>query len=151
MKVKEIMNKNIIVSNKDEKVWEVAQKMKDYNIGFLPIINNSTVIGVITDRDIVTGAITNKNDKNETIENYINKNVISINLENNINDALNLMANNQVKRLIVVDNKKLVGIISLSDILTTKLNKEILETIKSIWKIKYNEKIKDAEIDDIYL
>ena len=151
MKVKEIMNTNIIVSNKNEKVWEVAQKMKEYNIGFLPIIDNSKVIGVITDRDIVITSVSNNNDKNKSIENYINKNVISIDWENDINEALKLMADNQVKRLIVVNNNKVVGIISLADILTTNFHDKTLETIKSIWKIKYNEKMKDAEIDDIYL
>lgn len=151
MKVKEIMNKNIIASSKKEKIWEVAQKMKEYNIGFLPIIDNSKIIGVITDRDIVISAISNQNDKNETIENYVNKNIVYINLESNINDALNVMASNKVKRLIVTDDKKIVGIISLADILTTNLNDEIIKTIKSIWTVKDNEKINDVKIDDIYL
>lgn len=151
MKVKEIMNKNIVAANKDEKVWEIAKKMKKHNIGFLPILDNSKIIGVITDRDIVITSVSNNNDKNEIVENYINKNIISINLDNEINEALDLMAINKVKRLIVTDNKKVVGIISLADILTTNLNDDILKAIKSIWTVKDNEKTKDAQIDDFYL
>ena len=75
----------------------------------------------------------------------------NINLDSEINEALDLMASNKVKRLIVTDDKKIVGIISLADILTTNLNDEILKTIKSIWKVKDNEKNKDAQIDDFYL
>lgn len=151
MQIKEIMNKNIVVASKEEKIWKIAKKMKQYNIGFLPVVDNSKVIGVITDRDIVINCISNNNDKNETVENYINKNIISINLDSEINDALDLMASNKVKRLIVTDDKKTVGIISLADILTTNLNDEILKTIKSIWIIKDNKQNKDAEVDDFYL
>ena len=151
MKIEEIMNKNIVVSDKNEKVWEVAKKMKEYNIGFLPIVDNSKIIGVVTDRDIVINSISNQNDKNETIENYMNKNIVSINSDSDINNALNLMTQNKIKRLIVTDDKKVVGVLSLADILTTNLNNEILNSIKSIWSIKDNNKNKDAEIDDFYL
>lgn len=152
MKVREIMNKNVIVANKNDKVWEVSKKMKKYNIGFLPVIDNSRIIGVITDRDIVINCISNNNnDKNKTIENYINKNIVSINLDNEVIEALDLMAINKVKRLIVTDDKKVVGIISLADILTTNLDSEILKAIKSIWVVKDHEKDKDAQIDDFYL
>lgn len=151
MKVKDIMNKNVIVANKDDKVYEVAKKMQKYNIGFIPVVDNSKLIGVITDRDIVVNCVSNNNDKNEIVENYINKNIISINLDSEINEALALMTNNKIKRLIVSDNKKIVGIISLADILATNLDDEILNTIKCIWTIKDNEKDKDAEIDDFYL
>ena len=80
MKIRELMSKNIVVADKDEKIYEVARKMQKYNIGFLPVIDNSRIIGVITDRDIVINCISNNNDKDETIENYINKHIISINL-----------------------------------------------------------------------
>ena len=151
MKVREIMNKNIIIANKDDKVWEVAKKMKKHNIGFLPVIDNSRIIGVITDRDIVINCISNNNDKNETVENYMNKNIVSINLDSSVNDALNLMATNKIKRLIVDDNKKVVGIISLSNILATNLNDDVINSIRCIWSIKDNEKNKNTEIDEFYL
>lgn len=151
MKVKEIMNKNIIVVNKNDKVWEVAKKMKEYNIGFIPVVNNSKIIGIITDRDIIVNSISNNNDKNESIDNYINKNIIYIDLNKKITEALNLMKKNKIKRLIVTNDKKIVGIISLSDILTTNFDDEILKTIKSIWTINEKEKYIDAQIDDFYL
>lgn len=151
MKIRELMSKNIVVADKDEKIYEVARKMQKYNIGFLPVIDNSRIIGVITDRDIVINCISNNNDKNETIENYINKHIISINLDGEIIEALNLMIENKIKRLIVTDDKRVVGIISLADILTTNLDNEILRTIKSIWNIKDNKKNNDAQIDEFYL
>lgn len=151
MQIKEIMNKNIISADKNEKVWEVAQKMKKYNIGFIPVIDDKKIIGVITDRDIIVSAIANNNDQNETIENYINKNIISINLDDDIKNALDLMATNKIKRLIVDDNKKVVGIVSLSDILNIDLNYEILKTIRCIWNQNDNQKYEEAQIDEFYL
>lgn len=151
MKIEELMTKNIITAKKSEKVFEIAQKMKEYNIGFIPVIDNSKIIGVITDRDIVINCISNNNDKNETVENYINKNIVSVKIEDDLEQALNLMKDNKVKRLIVSDNNKVIGIISLSDILTTNLTDELLETVKSIWEIQDRNKLPDSQIDEFYL
>lgn len=151
MKVNELMSKDIIVAYKNEKVFEVAHKMKKYNIGFMPVVDKDKIIGIITDRDIVINCISNNNDKNETIENYINKSIISIESKKLIEQALALMSEHKVKRLIVNENNKIVGIISLSDILSTNLEKQLLKTIKSIWEINDRNKIQDSQIDEFYL
>ena len=151
MRVKELMNKNIIYAYHHEQIWEIAKKMKEYNIGFIPIVKESKIIGVITDRDIVINSISNNNDKNNSVDIYINKNIISIDMNREVHEALKLMAKNKTKRLIVTDDNKGVGIIALSDILSTNLDKEILTTIKSIWQNHDNKKIDNPQIDTFYL
>lgn len=147
MIIKDIMSKNIISCKSNSNIYDVAKLMKEYNIGFIPIIDNN-LIGVITDRDIVIKCIYN-NDIN--IKSYISNNIISIDENKNIKNALNLMKGKKIKRLIVTKEKEIVGILSLSDILNNSNDNEIINTIKSIYEIKDNKLNKNPQIDEFYL
>ena len=151
MRIKEIMSKNLVVARKDQSIYKVAQKMKEYNIGFLPIVSDKKLVGIITDRDIVVNAIANKCNLDEPIENYMNKSILSIGHDRELSDALNLMAQKRIKRLIVTDREKIAGIISISDLLSTNLDSKVLTTIKTIWALKDNKVTTDAEVDSFYL
>lgn len=150
MRIKEIVNKNLIAIDINTTIYDAANVMKKYNIGFLPVFSNKKIMGVITDRDIVVNCVASNSNIDQKIEDYINKNIISIDWNREIREALNLMKINKVKRVIIADSKKIIGVLSLSDILETN-EKNTLETIKSIWQISNKEKLKDAEIDEFYL
>ena len=150
MKIKEVVNKNIIVGDAKNSIVEIATIMKKNNIGFLPIKSDKKIIGVITDRDIVINCISNNCNNSDIIEGYINKNIIHIEWNKEINDALNIMAKEKIKRILVSNNMKLVGILSLSDIIT-KEEKNTIETIKTIWELKDHNKNIEPEIDEYYL
>ena len=147
MKVMDIMTKNIISCKSDSTIYDVAKLVKEYNIGFIPIIDND-LIEVITDRDIVINS-SYSNDYN--ILGYINNNIIYINDDKDINEALYLMGKYKIKRLMVKDEKEIVGILSLSDILNKGNDKDIINTIKSIYEIIDNNINDNNEIDDFYL
>ncbi len=152
MKVKEIMSKNLIVCSSDINVVNISNIMKKYNIGFIPIEKNKKIIGVVTDRDIVVNMITNKISYKNNIESYVNNKVIKIEEESSISECLNLMKKNKLKRLIVVNGEKIVGVISISDIVNSYDNSyEIIDTIKSIWSIEKNDDTYKTEIDEFYL
>lgn len=108
MKVKDIMSKNLIICSNDINVINISSIMKKYNIGFIPIEKNKKIIGVITDRDIVINIISNKVNNDFSIENYVNNNIIHIEENSSIDKCLNIMKKNKVKRLIVVNKKKLL-------------------------------------------
>lgn len=150
MRIKEIVNKNIVVGNIHNSISEVANMMKVHNVGFLPISNGQKIVGVMTDRDIVINCISNKVNNTVYIENYINRNVIHIDWNREIKDALNIMAREKIKRILVSDNMKLIGILSLSDIINLD-EKNVLETIRTIWEIKDNKENIEPEIDEYYL
>ncbi len=150
MRIKEVVNKNIIVGDINNSISEIASMMKIHNIGFIPISNNQKIVGVITDRDIVINCISNNVSSNDKIENYINRNVIHIDWNREINNALDMMAKEKIKRILVSDNNKLIGILSLSDIINLE-EKKVLETIKTIWEIKDNNKNIEPKIDEYYL
>lgn len=152
MKVKDIMSKNLIICSNDINVINISSIMKKYNIGFIPIEKNKKIIGVITDRDIVINIISNKVNNDFSIENYVNNNIIHIEENSSIDKCLNIMKKNKVKRLIVVNKEKIVGVISLSDILNCydDLDKVIM-VAKVIWSTTKSDDNYKTEIDEFYL
>ena len=80
-----------------------------------------------------------------------NTNIISIDENDSIINALKLMNKFKIKRLIVTNKKEIVGILSLSDILNYNLDNGILNTIKSIYEIKDNKLNDNPEVDEFYL
>ena len=152
MKVKDIMSKNLIICSNDINVINISSIMKKYNIGFIPIEKNKKIIGVITDRNIVINIISNKVNNDSNIEIYVNNNIIHIEENSSIDKCLNIMKENKVKRLIVVNKEKIIGVISLSNILNCydDLDKVIM-VAKAIWYTTKNNDNYKTEIDDFYL
>lgn len=144
------MSRNLIIMNDNTSISEVARIMKEKDIGFIPISNDNKIIGVITDRDIVVNAISNKCSLDIPVKEYATKNVISVNIDDNVSKILNVMRKNKVKRVLVNDEHKLVGIVSFSDILNNN-EFDILNTMKEIWSIKRNNDRYETEIDEFYL
>ncbi|WP_273125334.1 CBS domain-containing protein [Metabacillus sp. HB246100] len=115
-KIKEIMTTNVEYCTPLDNVYEVAVKMKDYNVGSIPIVENDKLIGVITDRDLVVRGIAEKHPGSNQVTNVMSDHVISIEANESPEKAAKLMMENQIRRLPVVENGNLVGIISLGDL-----------------------------------
>lgn len=150
MKVNDILKRGLVTVDINTSIYDVANVMKKHNIGFLPVTSNNKIMGVITDRDIVINCVANNCENDSKIEDYINKNIISIDISEDVKDALKLMKDNKIKRLIVVNKEKIVGVLSLSDIIESDED-GVLDTIKTIWKIQDKDRNLDAEIDEFYL
>lgn len=148
--IKNIMSKNIIFSDINSSIKDVSNLMKEYNIGFIPIRENNKYIGVMTDRDICLSIVT-LNNINDSIKSYISNNVLCIQENSSIDDALKIMEKNKVKRLLVKNKDNTVGVLSLSDILNYTNNNDLIKTYKSIFYIHDNNKINPANIDEFYL
>lgn len=138
MNLEKIMSKDLIVGNENNTLVEIATLMKKYDVGFIPIAKENKIIGVITDRDIVVNAISN-NDFNSEISNYITKNLITLDQNETIETALILMGQEKIKRLLITHDDYLVGIISISDIITNKIDSSlIINNLQKIWQITHN-------------
>lgn len=150
MRIKEVLKRGVISIDLDTSIYDAANLMKKHNIGFLPVTKDNTVIGVITDRDIVINAVANNCDCDHTVADYVNKNIVKIDYNREINDALVLMKQNKIKRILIMDGEKFIGVLSLSDMIDSN-EKEVLETIKTIWQIEDKERMKNAEVDEFNL
>lgn len=82
------MSKNVIVLDENTNIIKISKTMKENDIGIIPISRNKKIIGVLTDRDIVTKVLANNDEK---IKNYITKKIVKINVDSDINEALEIM------------------------------------------------------------
>lgn len=118
MTLREIMSCNVIRVDGDETAAVAARMLEHYNIGMLPICDNAGKLkGVVTDRDLVTRCMAAGKKPEETkIREIMTANVVTVNPEMETSDAARLMGTEQIRRLPVVKNGKLQGIISLGDL-----------------------------------
>ncbi|MTI69606.1 MAG: CBS domain-containing protein [Firmicutes bacterium] len=117
MKVRDVMTKNVTFLKENNTVKEAASQMRTLNVGSMPVCNNTnTPVGVITDRDIVLRNVSEGRDSNMSIQDIMTDKVVSVSPETDIHEAANIMAQNQVRRLPVVENNQLVGIVSIGDL-----------------------------------
>lgn len=117
-KVKDYMTKEVETCSLLDNVYEAAVKMKENNCGAIPIVDGKRLVGIITDRDIVIRGIAEKRPPSLKIDGIMTKEVITISEDDSIYTAAKLMAEHQIRRLPVVKNGELVGIIALGDIAT---------------------------------
>ena len=117
MKVKEVMSTPVIRIHADESVSVAARTLTHYNIGALPVCGrDGRVCGVITDRDIVTRCLAaNRQPANTTVKQVMTEQVTSVRPDMEIGAAAHLMGRLQIRRLPVVENGKLCGMVSLGD------------------------------------
>ena len=119
-KVSEIMTKNVDFVTPLDNVYEVAVKMKKDDVGVIPVCENDQIIGVITDRDIVVRGVAEKRPGSTKVTDVMSENLYTGSLDMTAEEAADLMADKQIRRLPIVENNKLVGIISLGDLSLAK-------------------------------
>ena len=118
IQVKDVMNRKLVSIDKDTTIVEAAKIMIQNDISFLPILNKGNLIGILTDRDIINRIIGKERDIYASVFIAMTTNIITINKNEDILSAIKLMKDKQVKRIIVINEKnKLLGILSISDIL----------------------------------
>ena len=150
MKLNDIMSKKIITCNVGDSISKVSSLMKDNDIGFVPVVNDNKIVGVITDRDIVVKIISN-NDINCDVSNYMTKDIIDVDVNCDLYDVLDVMKKYKVKRVIVTDKNKVVGIVSISDFFNCNIDEYLISTIKEIFEIGPNIHKYESQIDEFYL
>lgn len=136
MKLKEIMTDDVICVSKNTTISEAAKLMKIHDIGSIPVCDNERLVGIITDRDIVIRGIANNTDiTNKRCNDVMTNNIEWASSDMDVHKAAEIMSCNQIRRLPVVDNGKLVGIVSLGDLaLESKLIDEAGDTLNNISK-----------------
>ena len=101
-------------------VVEAARMMREEDVGSLPITDDEKLVGMITDRDITTRVVAEAADlKTTSVGDVYSRDLISVEPDKDLEEALQLMARHQVRRLPVVENGRLVGIVAQADIALT--------------------------------
>lgn len=124
MKVRELMSKPVVRIHADEPVSLAARTLTHYNIGAMPVCGtDGKVCGVITDRDIVTRCLAAERSPERTkVRDVMTSQVLSVSPDTDVSAAAHLMGTRQVRRLPVVENDRLCGILSLGDVANSDEN-----------------------------
>ena len=118
MKVREIMTDQVITVSPGESVETAARMLTHYNIGILPVCSeNGTLRGLITDRDLVTRCLAaNRNPGKTIVREIMSDSVLAVQPDMEASVAAHLMGRQQVRRLPVVAEGKICGMVSLGDL-----------------------------------
>ena len=116
--VEQIMTHEVETISPNASVWAGARRMRDLNVGFLPVCVVDHMVGVVTDRDITIRAVAKGLDPAlTTIGDVMTPGMISCFDDQDVETAMHLMNAHQIRRLVVLDHgKNLVGVISLGDL-----------------------------------
>lgn len=118
MLVNEVMTRGVQCVNPDTTLQEAASKMKEMDIGPLPVCENGRLVGMITDRDITVRSVSEGNDPwTDKVRDSMTRAIIYCYEDDDVAVAARLMKENQVRRLVALDrDKRLTGIVSLGDL-----------------------------------
>jgi CBS domain-containing protein len=135
-KVHEVMTDRPRCVTPETPVSEAAQLMETDDIGSLPIVDGEQLAGMVTDRDIVIRAVAKgKDPRGMPVREVASGELVTVQADDNLSDALKLMASHQVRRLPVVDeDNRLVGILAQADIAVEANQKAVGEMVEEISK-----------------
>lgn len=115
-KINEVMSSDVQTISPDATIEEAAQEMRDGDFGLLPVGDEEQLLGVITDRDIAIRAVAEGRGPGTPVSEIMSEGVIWAYEDDSIEEAAEIMSDNQIRRLPIVNaEQRLVGIVSLGD------------------------------------
>lgn len=117
MRIADIMTRDVQSVTGDTDLITVARHMRDLDVGVIPVVEGSQLVGVITDRDIVIRAVAMSLDPQQAlVRDHMSPNPTTIAPTEQVSRAAEIMAREQIRRLPVVEDGTLVGILSIGDV-----------------------------------
>lgn len=111
MQVKDVMNRAVVIDH-DVDLKQAAQIMSERNIGSLIVMNKNNILGIISEEDVLK----NISSLGKSISKVMSKKIVTISPEESLENAADIISRKKVKRLPVVNNGKLVGIVTATDL-----------------------------------
>ncbi len=132
--IRDIMEKNVVTIDEDSSVRDAAQLLKEKEISFIVITKNNKPIGVVTESDFVRKLIVDDKIASKTsLSEIMSYKFRSVEPSTDIEDAVQKMLNNKIRRLLVIDQEKLVGVITETDLTSFLRNRLLIEgTVKNL-------------------
>jgi CBS domain-containing protein len=107
-----------------DNIYEVAVKMREFDVGAIPIVDDGHLVGMITDRDLVVRGIAEKHPGSTAVTEVMSRDLVTLSPDDSVQKAADMMARHQIRRLPVVENGRLVGIVALGDLATNRYSDE---------------------------
>ena len=120
MKMKQVMTTDVDTCSPDTPIFEIAKKMKELDVGVIPICEGDELRGLATDRDIVLQAVAEKWPLDTPVSKVMTEDPVKGTVDMSAEEAAELMADVQIRRLPIVEQGRLIGIVSLGDLAVEK-------------------------------
>jgi len=131
--VKDAMTADVKTAAPSQSLTDVARLMKHEDVGSVPVVDGERLIGVVTDRDIVVRGIADGSDPHAIKAGDIaSRDVVTVRPDDDLDAALRLMAQHQVRRLPVVDDGQLVGVVAQADLAHEAKEKDVGHVVEEI-------------------
>ncbi len=116
MNIRDVMTPNPRSVSPSDSIENAARIMRDEDTGAVPVVENGRPVGIVTDRDIVVRAVADGGQMNRPVRDIVTNSVVSVSPDMSTREATELMSEHQIRRLPVVENDRLVGIVSIGDL-----------------------------------
>jgi CBS domain-containing protein len=131
--VQDVMTPRVDTVSPSQPLTEAARTMDVTNVGALPVVDGNRLVGMLTDRDIVVRAVAKGKDVNTVrVGDVASSDPVAVGPEDDLDEALALMARHRVRRLPVVQNGSLVGVLSQADVALEAKEKDTGELLQEI-------------------
>lgn len=115
--VRDVMTENPCSIDADKSVAYAAKMMRDENVGLAPIVDGDRLVGTVTDRDIVIRVVADGGDPEQVqVRQIATTDLVTVEPGQELDEALRLMAQHQVRRLPVVEDGRLLGVVAQADV-----------------------------------
>jgi CBS domain-containing protein len=115
MNIRDVMTTNPRTVSPQDTIQNAARIMRDEDTGAVPVVDNGRPVGIVTDRDIVVRAVAD-GQLDRPVREIVSGEVVSARPDMTTKEAAQLMSDHQIRRLPVVENERLVGIVSIGDL-----------------------------------
>ena len=115
-KVRDVMTPGPIGVDYDQSVGEAARAMRDWGVGAILVVSNGSLYGLVTDRDLVVRAVAEARGADEPVGPLSSGNLIGVDADADVHEAMRLMRQHGVRRLPVLEDGQVAGIVSLGDL-----------------------------------
>jgi len=134
VRCRDIMTSDVKTATREMTLREVAELMRDGDVGSIPVVEGGRLTGIITDRDIVVRSIADGKGADATVGEAMTNEIYSVRPDDFAFEAIRIMGDKQVRRIpVVTDSGELAGIIAMADVaLEMEDEREIAETLEDI-------------------
>ena len=143
MKLKELMTTEIYSVTPNSSIKEAAELMRKLNVGSIPVCDEKKPVGIVTDRDIVIRNVAGSGNAGTPVKQVMTDNLVYGNPDMSDDEAVNLMATRQIRRLPVIEDGQLVGMVSLGDLAVNEMTD--MEAAKALTDISLPAKPKGVQ------
>jgi CBS domain-containing protein len=116
MLIREVMTEQVVTAAPERTVREIAELMRERNVGSVVLVESERPVGFVTDRDLALSVIADGRDFGDHVADHASSPVITAEPAMDVEEAAELMVRHGVRRLVVVDGERLTGIVTLDDL-----------------------------------